>query len=223
MRARRTCRHHRMVRPLKPKANRDLPRHKIDQRSGNKERRHPLWPFFFDQHRCLGNRSQPANARANHHARAAAIFLRHRLPARIQHRLRCGGHAIKDEIIHLTAVLGFHPVIRVERAVRAIPHRDLAGILRNHIHRIEPRYRPRARLASQQTAPGFLNPACQRRNHPQTCDHHSTHSAPPDTVSFVPRLIHASPPFRNGNSPNPADDLYPPYRDVPPRRLDLLL
>ena len=168
-----------MVRPLEAEADRDLPRNQVDQRAGNEEGRNALRPLFLDQDGGFGNRGQPPDPRSDHHARPQTAFLVFRHPARIPHRLLGGGHAVEDEIIHLAAILRFHPVIGIEGAIAAIAERDLAGILRDHVRRIETRDRPRARLPRQQPLPGLFHPAGQRRDQTQTRDDNPTHSAPP--------------------------------------------
>ena len=41
-------------------------------------------------------------------------------PARVPDRLIGGGHAIEDELVDLAGLLGFHPVVGIEGAVRAV-------------------------------------------------------------------------------------------------------
>ena len=48
-------------------------------------------------------------------------------PAGVAHRLVGGGHRVEDEGVDLALVLGRHPVVGVERAVRTVAERHLAG------------------------------------------------------------------------------------------------
>ena len=191
----------RMVRPLEAEADRDLPGHKVDQRTGNEEGRDPLRPALLDQHRGFRDRVQPANPRADHHAGADAVLLVGRNPAGIRHRLRGGGHAVKNEIIDLAAILGLHPVIGIEGPVAAVAKRDLTGIFRHHILGVETGDRPGPGFPGQKPRPGLIDPRGQRRDHSQTSDDNSAHPQAP-SQRIIARFLHAPRPARNAMRPD---------------------
>ncbi len=90
-------------------------------------------PFSLDQKRGFRDALQPADARADQHAGAVAIFFGLRLPAGIRYRLLGGGQAEEDEIVDPALFLGIDPLVGIERAVGAIAARHIAGNLRRQI------------------------------------------------------------------------------------------
>ena len=127
-----------MIWPFKAIANTDLTRNKVDQRSGNKERRHAARAAFMDQQRGFGNGIQSTDTRADHHTGAQPAMLVFGHPARVSDGLLCGCNAIKNKIIHLAAFFGLHPVIRVKAAICAITQRHFACIFCCHAIRVKP-------------------------------------------------------------------------------------
>ena len=195
----RTGGHNGMVRPLEPETNRHLTGNQVDQGPRYEKGRYPLGPLLLDQHCGLRNRRQSADTRSQHDPCCAAVLFRHRFPAGIAHRLNRRRHSIQDKVIYLAAVLRLHPVIRAEGAIGPVTHRNLAGILRHNVRRIEPRDRPRAGLTRNQAFPGLLDSAGKRSDHAQTRDNHPTHENLP-APSNVGAVIHACLSARN-NAP----------------------
>ena len=112
--------HHRVVRPLEAVADRHLPRAEVDQRAGDEERRHPPRPLVAQGQRRLGDRSEPADARADDHPGALAVGLVLGHPVRVAHRLLGRRDGEDDEGVDLALVLRRHPVVGVEGPVRAV-------------------------------------------------------------------------------------------------------
>ena len=130
-----------MVRALKPVFDADLTRNQVDQCTWNKEGGYATRAFFLDQQGCFRNRLQTTDPRTNHHTRAQATLFILGCPARITHRHFGRCDTIKDEIIHLAAFFGFHPIIGIKGAVRSIPIGDFAGVFCRHVRCIKMRDR----------------------------------------------------------------------------------
>ncbi len=175
MRSGRAGGHHRMVRPLETVADRHLPRAEVDQARGNEERRHPPRPLVAQHQSGVGDGREPADARADDHPGPQPVFLVLRRPVGIAHRLRGGGHGIEDEAIDLAALLGRHPVVGVEGAVRPVAERNFAGDGAGQVRRIEARDPSCARMAREQPRPALLDPAGQWRDEPEPGDHNAPH------------------------------------------------
>ena len=122
-----------MVWPLKPVFDADLTRNQVDQCTRNKEGGHTTWTFFLDQQGCFRNRLQTTDPRTNHHTRAKAAFFILWHPARITHRHFGRCNTIQNEIIHLAAFLGFHPIVGIKGSVHSIPIGDFTGVFCRHV------------------------------------------------------------------------------------------
>lgn len=137
-----------------------------------------------------------------------------------------------------------HPVVGIERPAAAVPERDLAGVFRHHVGRIEPGDRTGPGLPVQQPRPGLLDPAGQRCDHSQSGNDNPAHSRSfPDTFLRAeytrPRARNAGENhgravlphpaavrgsallFRNFSAPNPVDrpplkSHLPPLAQTPP-------
>ena len=169
----------RVVRPFEAIADADLTGDQVDQRAGDKERRHAARPLFLDKNGGVGDGGQPANPRPDHHTRAQPTFLVLRCPPGILHRHLGGGDTIKDKGVDLALFLWRQPVVGVERAVGSVAMRHFAGIGRAKVARVKARDRPRTGLSGQKTAPRFLDPAGQRCDQTQTGNDNSAHDDVP--------------------------------------------
>ena len=122
-----------MVWPLKPMFDTDLTRNQVDQCAWNKEGGYTTWTFFLDQQGCFRNRLQTTDPRTNHHTRAKPALFILWCPARITHRHFGRRNSIQNEIIHLAAFFGFHPIIGIKGAIRSIAIGDFTGVFCRHV------------------------------------------------------------------------------------------
>src|SRR5215472_14235690 len=99
MRAGRTRRHHCVIGSFETMLDRDIARDEIDQPAWNEEWRQPARTFLVHQDGAILNAPQPANARPDQDARAAAFLLGFGYPSRIQHRLLGRSQAENDKIV----------------------------------------------------------------------------------------------------------------------------
>jgi len=168
-------RHHRMVRSLVLESDRGVAGNQVDQPARNEERRDLPRPFFVQQDRAFLDAGKTADARTDHHAGAAALFLVLGLPAGIGHRLLCRSQPVHDEIVDPPLFLGVDPGVGIEGSVRAVAAHDIAGNLRRHAVRRKLGDRARAGPSGEQPGPSFFDAAGERRYQPQSGDNDSTH------------------------------------------------
>ncbi len=78
--------------------------------------------------------SESANSRADQHPGFDLFLIGLGTPIGVAQRLRCGAHAVDDEVVDATLLLGLHPVIGVEGVGRCSARHlrgDLAGQVRD--------------------------------------------------------------------------------------------
>src|SRR5260370_14242 len=96
-------------------------------------------------------------------------------PAGIVERLRGCSHGKDNEIIDLALLLRLHPIVRIKGSGRAVTARDLAGNLAGDVGYVEFFYTFDAALPGEQSPPGLLDPAGERRHQSETRDNHASH------------------------------------------------
>src|SRR6516165_793168 len=175
MRPTRTGGYHRVIGPLQAVRNRHISRRQVDQTAGDEERRHAPRPSLLQYDGSFGNAGETSDTGPDHHAGARLFVVARRLPARILERLARGAHGEDDEIIDLALLLRLHPLVGIEAAVRAITTRNLAGDLRRQIGHVEALDAPCPAIAVDETLPGRLNAASERRHHAEPCDDDASH------------------------------------------------
>ncbi len=154
-----------MVRPLEAELDRDLTRDQVDQRAGDKERRHAAWALLFNQQSGFCDRVQAANTRTNHHAGPFKRIYIFRHPVGIFDSHLRSSQTKQDKFVNLAAILGGHPVVGIEGPVGAIAIRHFTRVFRGDVRGIELRDWPRPGLSVQNPRPGFLYATGQRSNH----------------------------------------------------------
>src|SRR3546814_4298967 len=95
----RAGRHHSMVRALETVFDGDMAGDEVDQPAGHEERADAAVALFLERDRRFLDAVQAADARADQHAGAAALFLVGRHPAGILHGLLGCRQAVEDEIV----------------------------------------------------------------------------------------------------------------------------
>ena len=148
--ARGTGGHHRMVGPLAAELDRNEARGKIDERAGNEKRADPARPLLGQDQGGLLDVGEAADARADQHAGATAIFLGLEFKPGVGHRLLGGGNRIDEKVVVTPDFLGVHPLFRIESAVASVAPLDLAGDAAGKVGGLEPRDWPGARAAIQE-------------------------------------------------------------------------
>ena len=166
-----------VIRPLEAIGDRHDARAQIDQAARDEERADPPRPLFMDQDRRRLDRRQPANARPDQHAGAAALILVLGLPAGVGHRLFRRRHAIDDELVVAALFFRLDPLVGIEGARAAVAGPDLAGDAAWHVGGIEAGDRTGSRAAGYQTLPAFLDTRRQGSDETETRDDHSAHWA----------------------------------------------
>ena len=173
-------RDHGVVRALEAVSDGDLPGGEIDDAAGNEEGGDPARALVVQGHGGVVDAADAADAGADHHAGGALVLVGRRVPIGVVQGLAGGGHGVDDERIDLALLLGLHEGVGIEAAVRAVAEghgtRDAAGEIVDG----ERRHDLGGRLAGDQPAPGGLDPAGQRRHHPQARHHYPTHRTIPN-------------------------------------------
>ena len=89
------------------------------------------------------------------------------VPVRVAQRLRRGAHAVDDEVVDAALFLRLHPIVGIE-GVEGAAARHLRGDFAREVGNVEVLDPGHPRLAGEKPAPGRLDPACYRGNHPKT-------------------------------------------------------
>src|SRR5437899_3446470 len=122
-----------MVWTLEPMFDGDVAGGKIDDPSGNEERRDPAWPARLQHDAGVGNPPRPADAGPDQDAGDDLVVVARRLPAGMIERLLGRTHGIDDELVDLALLLRLHPLIGIVGAVGSVAARDLPGDARRQI------------------------------------------------------------------------------------------
>ena len=198
-----------MIRTHQPILDRDLARDQVDQAAVNEVGRDPAWPFGRKDQRLALDPGQPADPRTDRASGAQAHCLGHIRQPGVLDRLSGGVDAINDERIDLTLDLVINPQIGIE-AVFVVGRLHLAGDPALLVAGIEPRDRPRARLAGDEIGPDSLNFGSQRSDKAKTGYDDTTHGiAPKNLCGPDKRMTRKRNGSRNrvmtgnGNRPNP--------------------
>ncbi len=146
-----------MIWSLEAELDRCVPRNKVDQSSGNEERRNAPRALFMQRDRGVCNSRKPADTRADENARPAALLLRRRLPAGIGDRLLRGCQPEKDEVVDAALLLRIDPLVGVEGAIAAVAARNIASDLRREVFADFPASR-RDHVSSAPQASGVTRP-----------------------------------------------------------------
>src|SRR5262249_48826072 len=148
--------HHGVIGAFEPKADRHVTGGKIDDASGNEERRDPTRPALLQQNSRIGNSPPSADPRTYEDSRCNLVLLGCRLPTRVFKRLLCRTHGKDDKLVDLALLLRLHPLIRLIGAVGAVPAGYLTGNARGQVGYINPIDPADPALASDKTTPrGF--------------------------------------------------------------------
>src|SRR6185437_2514692 len=81
-----------------------------------------------------------------------------------------------DEVVDLALVLWLHPLVGIEAGVGTVAARHHAGDLARQIGDVEGLDLPRAARAAQDSLPGRLDAASERRHHTEACDDNPPHA-----------------------------------------------
>src|SRR5581483_1290714 len=157
--------------------DRDIAGGEVDEPPRNEKRAHPARSLLGKEKGCLFDALQAPDARADQHAGADLVLVSSGLPARVVERLLGGAHGIDNEVVDLALLLGLHPVVRIERAVRAVPVRDLAGNLARQVRDVETLDAAGRILPFDQAIPRDLVAATERRHETQACNDDTSHRA----------------------------------------------
>src|SRR5581483_5947487 len=157
--------------------DRDIAGGEVDEPPRNEKRAHPARSLLGKEKGCLFDALQAPDARADQHAGADLVLVSSGLPARVVERLLGGAHGIDNEVVDLALLLGLHPVVRIERAVRAVPVRDLAGNLARQVRDVETLDAAGRILPFDQAVPRDLVAATERRHETQACNDDTSHRA----------------------------------------------
>ena len=168
----------RVVRSLEPVPDADLARDQVDERTGDEEGAHPLRTALLDEHSGLGNGGQTADARSDHHPGPQLRLVGQVGDARLLHRLLRGGHAVEDEVVDLAPLLRLHERVGIEGTVRAVTHRNLAGVCGCQRGGVEPGDRSGAGSALDQPRPCGADAGAQRADHAHSGDDNPPHPRP---------------------------------------------
>ena len=186
MRAGRTGGDHGVVGALEAELDGDEAGSKIDDASRHEERRDPARALFAQRDRRVGDALDAADAGADQNAGPGLILVALRFPGCVVERLARRAHAENDELVDLALIFRLHPLIGIIGAVGAIAARNAAGDLAGNIGNVE-RVDPLcAALTLEQTFPGMLGAAPERRQHSHAGDHDTSHSRAPTGKSDAP-------------------------------------
>ena len=180
----------RVVGALEIVGDRNLPAQKIDEPSGNKERRDPARPFFVQGDGGVVDAAKTTDTRSEKDAGLSFLLVGFGSPIRVAQRLGRCAHAVNDEVVDPALFLRLHPVVRIEGVRRAVTRHlrgDLAGEVGN-IEVLDPR---RRRLAGEKASPRRLDPAGQWGHHAETRNDDPPHLAHACTLA-VPICIFQS-------------------------------
>ncbi|MDH6635747.1 UNVERIFIED_ORG: hypothetical protein M2438_000922 [Methylobacterium sp. SuP10 SLI 274] len=155
-----------MIRALQPMLDRNLPRGEVNDSAGNEEGRDAPRTLLVEGHGGVVDRADAADARTDQDAAGLLIRVGFRMPVGIVERLAGSGHGIDDERIDLALLLGLHPQIGIEGAVGAVAEGQRAGDPAREVVGLERGDRGGSAVTGDEAAPGMLDAATQRRNHP---------------------------------------------------------
>src|SRR6516165_2153076 len=152
---------------------------KIDQAPWNEEWRNAPRSSFFQYDCGFGNSGKATNPGADQDTGGDLVLVAGGFPGRIVECLLRRANRKDDEVVDFALLLRLHPLIRIEAAVRAVAPRDLAGNFRRQIGDIERLDASRSALTVDQPPPRRLDAACERRDHAEPGDNHTSHAATP--------------------------------------------
>src|SRR5262249_47578215 len=125
------------------------------------------------------NSGKTADPRSDQDTGGDLVLVAGGLPARIVECLLRRANRKDDEVVDFALLLRLHPLIWIEPAVRAVATRDLAGNFRRQVGDIERLDASRSALTIDQAPPCRLDAACERRDHAEPGDNHTSHAATP--------------------------------------------
>jgi hypothetical protein len=135
-----------------------------------------------------------ALAGTDHHAGAALLVVAGGLPSGVVERLRRRAHSVDDKVVDLALLLGLHPLIGIEAAVRAVAARHLTGDLAGKVGDVEALDAACRTFGIDQALPGRFDATRQRRHHSEPRDNHTPHRPVLDALA----LLHHLALFQNG-------------------------
>ena len=167
-----------MVRPAQSMLDRHIAACKVDESSGDEERRYAPRTLLVQDDGLIGDAAKATDAGAEHHAGIGTLLVGLRMPAGVGESLGRGTHGEDDEVIDLALLLRLHPLVSIERAAAAVAARHHHGDATGKIVSLEPGDRGSAALAGQEALPRLLDAASERRNHAEACDNYPSHFLP---------------------------------------------
>src|SRR5262245_44056418 len=160
----RTGRDHGMVGALETMFDRHVSRGQIDEAPWNKEGTDAPRSLFLEENGGLGDAVKAADAGPDQDAGAFLLMAAIGPPTRVLDRLGGGGHAIDNKVVDLALLLGLHPVVGIELALRQGATRDETRYLAAEVADVEFLVPARSVLARNQALPTRLDAATKRRH-----------------------------------------------------------
>src|SRR5262249_38822490 len=146
-----------------------------DDAAGDEERRHAARAALMQRHGGFADPFDAADPRADHHSALELILVALRFPSGVVEGLAGSAHRVGDELVDLALLLGFHPLVGVIGAVRAVAARDRAGDLARHVGDVERFDFARAAFAGEEPPPRWFDAAGERRDHTHSGDDDAPH------------------------------------------------